>query len=269
MTRNLIKKRLAFVFLSGFALVAPAARPASAAAPCGTENLLAGKKPHMSADIKGELSLLTDGNVGPEGAEWNVPVGVIIETPTGGVTYDLGEARSLSAIVVQADANDVYKISGSMDGSPSSYKPITEIANVVAQQGHGLRTRAVEFPAMTVRYLRFGEQTGDMYYSVSEIQAFCSKPTPFPPKLKVVDIPASAPGAAPTTVGSKDGGRSFLLLAVAALGLAWLAYRTIKRAPPKPDGAGEGAAPTDAPGSSDKPPGEGGGTGPAAPGGST
>jgi hypothetical protein len=170
--------------------------------------------------------------------------------------------------VVQADANDVYKISGSMDGAPSSYKPLGEVANVVMAKGHGLRTRTVEFPAATVRYLRFGEASGDNYFSLSELQAFCTKPSPFPPALKVVDAPAAqvGQGATPTTATSKDGGRSFLLLAVAALGLAWLAYRTIKRgAAAKPPEGGASAEPP----ASEEPekPADGGGSGgPAGPG---
>jgi hypothetical protein len=259
MTRNTIFHRLAVVLLPVFGLFAAAAAPASAA-PCGTENVLAGKKPHLASDIKGNVALITDGNVGPEGAQWDAPVGVTFDQPAAAVTYDLGEARSISAVVVQADANDVYKISGSLDGAPSSYKPLGELANVVMSKGHGLRTRAVEFPASSVRYLRIGEASGDNYFSLSELQAFCTKPSPFPPALKVVDAPAAqvGQGQTATTAGSKDGGRSFLLLAVAALGLAWLAYRTIKRgAPAKPPESAGGAEPppSDEP---EKPAGEGG-----------
>ena len=270
MTRNHKFSRLAVVLLPAFSfltvigLLAATAGSASAAA-CGTDNLLAGKKPHLASDMKGDVALITDGNVGPEGAQWDAPVTVTFDQPTGAVTYDLGEARSVSAVVVQADANDVYKISGSLDGAPSSYKPLSEVTNVVSR-GHGLRTRAVEFPAATIRYLRVGEASGDNYFSFAEIAAYCKKPSPFPPTFKVVDAPAAQVGQAPppTTVTSKDGGRSFLLLAVAALGLAWLAYRTIKRGTPaKPPEGGAAEPPTatsDAADTSDKPPGEGGGS---------
>jgi hypothetical protein len=263
-------KRLGFVFFSGFALVAAGAGPASAA-PCGSENLLAGKKPQLASETKGDIALITDGAVGPEGAQWDAPVVVTFETPTSAVTYDLGEVRSISAVVVQADANDVYKISGSVDGAPSSYKPITELANVVSK-GHGLRTRAVEFASSNVRYLRLGESAGDGYFSVSEFAAYCSKPNPFPPSMKIVDAPAAqvGQGAPATAASSKDGGRSFLLLAVAALGLAWLAYRTIKRgSAAKPSDGGPAASePSASSGDPEKPAGESGSSGgPAGPGG--
>jgi hypothetical protein len=260
MTRNL----LAYSFFSAFALLAAPAGSASAA-PCGTENLLAGKKPHLASDMKGDVALITDGNVGPEGAQWDAPVTVTFDQPTGAVTYDLGEARSVSAVVVQADANDVYKVSGSVDGAPSSYKPLSDVSNVVSR-GHGLRTRALEFPATTIRYLRVGEASGDGYFSYAEIAAYCKKPSPFPPTFKIVDAPVAQVGQAPppTTATSKDGGRSFLLLAVAALGLAWLAYRTIKRGTAaKPPEGGPSEPPTaasDTADTSDKPPGEGGGS---------
>ena len=87
--------------------------------PCGTENLLAGKKPSASQAVKGDVGLVTDGTVGPEGAEWNAPVTVTLENANSSITYDLGEAREISAIVLQADANDTYKVMGSVDGSPA------------------------------------------------------------------------------------------------------------------------------------------------------
>jgi hypothetical protein len=40
-----------------------------------------------------------------------------------------------------------------------------------------------------VRFLRVGEPEGDTFYSISEFQAFCQAPSPFPPHLKVVDAP--------------------------------------------------------------------------------
>jgi len=233
----------------------------SRAASCGTENLLAGKKPSQSQDLKGDTGLLTDGTVGTEGTVWDAPVVVILQTPAAQVTYDLGEAREISAVVVQADANDTYKIRGSVDGSPASYKVLAEVANVV-DRGHGLRTRALEIPATTVRYLRFGDGSGDNYYSLSEFAAYCKKPTPFPPTMKAVE-PPPAQSAEPAVVPAKDGGRSVLLLAAVALGLAWLAYRTLSRgggAGKGGDGDGGGAT---GPGGTSDAPGSTGTTGPA------
>ena len=221
------------------AILALASLPSltAAAAPCGTENLLAGKTPSASQAVKGDLALVTNGAAGPEGADWNSPVGVTLENANSSITYDLGEAREISALVAQADANDTYKVMGSVDGSPASFKLIVELANVV-NTGHGLRTRATQVTPTTVRYLRIGDANGDAYFSLSEFQAFCKAPTPFPPGMKIVDAPpaAATDAPAPPKPGS-DTGRWALLLTAVALALAWLAYKTITR----PSG-GAGAA---------------------------
>ena len=130
---------------------------------------------------------------------------------------------------MQGDANDTYKVMGSLDGSPASYKLIVELANVVTT-GHGLRTRATAVPPTTVRYLRVGEANGDNYFSISEFGAYCKAPTPFPPGMKIVDVPPAATpdSQAPVKPGS-DTGRWALLLTAVALALAWLAYKTITR----------------------------------------
>src|ERR1041384_8219659 len=147
----------------------------AAAAPCGTENLLAGKKPTASTGVKGDVGQLTDGTVGPEGTQWDAPVTGTLENTNSSITFDLGEVRSVSAIVMQADANDTYKMMGSVDGSPASYKLLVELPNVV-NSGHGLRTRANQIAPTDVRYLRVGEANGDNYFSISELAAYCKAP---------------------------------------------------------------------------------------------
>src|SRR3954468_22483238 len=148
----------------------------AAAASCGTENLLAGKKPSASQAVKGDVGLVTDGQAGPEGADWNSPLGITLENANSSITYDLGEAREISAIVAQADANDTYKVMGSVDGSPASFKLIVELPNLV-DRGHGLRTRATKVTPTTVRYLGVGDGNGDNFFSVSEFAAYCKAPT--------------------------------------------------------------------------------------------
>ncbi len=208
----------------------PIAKPATPH--CGAEDLIAGNKPSLSQEIHGDVALITDGAVGAEGTPWDAPVGVTLGSGAGFVTYDLGQPRSISALLLQADANDTYKISGSSDGTPASYKVLAEIQNVV-DRGHGLRTRAVEIPPATVRYLRVGEANGDGFYSISELAAYCRKPSPFPPAMRTVEAP---PSQVPEAPAAPAGGRrpkhdygSVFVLAVAAGLLLWLAYRTVKR----------------------------------------
>jgi hypothetical protein len=213
----------------------------AAAAPCGTDNLLRGKKPSATQAVKGDVGLVTDGTVGPEGANWDAPVTVTLETANSSITYDLGEPTEISAVVMQGDANDTYKVTGSLDGSPASYKLLVELPNVV-DRGHGLRTRSTQVPPTTVRYLRIGDGNGDNFFSVSEFAAFCKTPTPFPPGFKVVDVPPAekTDAQAPPPPGS-DTGRWALLLTAVALALAWLAYKTITR-PAAESSDGESAA---------------------------
>jgi hypothetical protein len=155
---------------------------------CGTENLLAGKLPSSRQDISRDLHLVTDGSAAPEGAQWDAPPAVVFDTAAGSLTYDLERPTPVSAFSVQADANDTYKIWGSLDGARDSFKLLVEIDNVVGT-GHGLRTRPVTIGTTIVRYLRIGEPIGDNFYSISEFQAFCQAPSPFPPHLKIVDAP--------------------------------------------------------------------------------
>lgn len=157
---------------------------------CGTENLLAHRLPVARQDVHGDLALATDGRVAPEGAQWDAPVGVFLDTLAATLTYDLGEVRPVSSFMLQADANDTYKIFGAEVDSPSAYKLLVEVESVV-NIGHGLRTRTVTIPTTPLRFLRVGEALGDNAFSISEFQAYCHAPTPFPPKLPVVDAPAA------------------------------------------------------------------------------
>ncbi|MEO5769592.1 MAG: discoidin domain-containing protein, partial [Polyangia bacterium] len=155
---------------------------------CTTDNLLAGKRPSQLQDVRGEAGLITDGSVAPEGAQWDAPVGVVLETGASSVTYDLGQPTPITGLYLQADANDTYKVQGSLDGTPGSFKLVVEIENA-SDRGHGLRGRSVKIPAMTVRYLRVGEGVGDGFFSIAEFAVFCQVPSPFPPVMRQVQAP--------------------------------------------------------------------------------
>jgi hypothetical protein len=168
--------------------VASAAELSSPA--CGPENLLAGKLPWEARDLRGDLRLVTDQQVGPEGAQWDAPVAITFETGAGTVTYDLGQPTPVSAFVFQGDANDTYKLLGSLDTDPSSFKLLAEIENVVGT-GHGLRTRVATINPTIIRYLRLNDAQGDGFFSIGELAAYCQPPNPFPPHFKVVAAPAA------------------------------------------------------------------------------
>src|SRR6476620_7899241 len=176
------------------------ARPSAAqmsSAECGTDNLIAGRMPSAQQDAHGDVRLVTDGKIATEGAQWDTTSVVeFLDTPAGSLTFDLGVVRSVSAVLLQADANDSYKLFGATENTPSSFRLLTEIDSVVAQ-GHGLRTRPVRIEPTAVRYIRIGEPLGDNSYSIAEFQVFCAAPNPFPPNLPIVDAPAATVVAAP------------------------------------------------------------------------
>src|SRR5690349_5669202 len=81
----------------------------------GSDNLLAGMKPVQVDGVRGNPDLVTDGAVGTEGSVWDAPVAVVLERTSSALTYDLGQPRTIGAVYVQADANDTYEVSGSLD----------------------------------------------------------------------------------------------------------------------------------------------------------
>src|SRR5262245_18694383 len=191
---------------------------------CGSENLLAGKLPAEQRDLSGNPALVTDGAVVRDGASWDAPAAVRLEGGGASITYDLGKPTAVSAIHLQADANDVYKISGSLDGRPGTFKLLVEAPNVV-ERGHGMRTRSLQFAPATVRYVRVGEADGDGAFSISELAAYCKAPTPFPPAMRVVDapmvvqsgsaVPAAVPAAPPVRpIGPLEIGLAFAIVLV-------------------------------------------------------
>jgi len=165
---------------------------------CDDRNLLAGRLPSQWQDIRGRLALLTDEAIAPEGAQWDAPVGVLLDTAAASVTYDLQRPTAIAAVYVQADVNDTYQIQGSLDGTPGSFKQLVEIDSV-PERGHGLRARSVQLPPVVVRFLRVGEATGDGFYSIAEIAAYCRVPSAFPPVMRQVDAAPAVVPARPWT----------------------------------------------------------------------
>src|SRR5438477_786534 len=188
-----------FIFLPlvlSLAAAAPAAAQVSSAE-CNADNLLANRQPVGRQDVHGDGRLVTDGKAAPEGAQWDAPgTGMFLDTPAGSLTYDLGRVRSVSTLLLQADANHTYKIFGAIEDKPSAYKLLTEVDSAV-NIGHGLRTRPVHIDPTAVRYIKIGEPLGDGSYSISEFQAYCQQPNPFPPKLPTVDAPPATVVTAP------------------------------------------------------------------------
>ncbi len=167
-------------------------------------------------DIRGQTNLVTDGTAAVEGTLWNAPLAVVLESQVAQLTYDIGTVVPLAAVFVQADANDTYTVSGSVDGK--DFRPLGQIG--IAVGVHGLRSRPLGLGGVLVRYLRFGPSEGDGSYSLSELQAFCQLPTPFPPKLPTKSAQmAQVPTGILTYWNDQTSARWELMLAALGLGL--------------------------------------------------
>ena len=220
------RARTAFRVFLGLCLLlfaAPAAaQPDAGTAPsaCDTRNLLSGKLPVDQQNLTGEPLHLTDGTVDAEGAEWDAPTTVTM-SGSGSVTYDLGAPTPVSSLFIQADGNDVYRVSGSLERAPESFRALAELPNV-RDRGHGLRSRTVAFVPVTVRYLRVSEGPGDGAFSMAELAAYCHAPAPFPPAFKLVSSQqarAAASDAGPKLplLPEEEPARTPLLVAAALL----------------------------------------------------
>jgi spermidine synthase len=222
---------------------------ASAEPDCGTDNLLAGKAPAEQQEITGNLSLVTDGAIGVEGTRWDAPLAVTFFSSFASLTYDLGRTRTVSALYIQADANDTYRILGSTDGAPGSFRLLTTAEDAFAR-GHGLRDRAIRITPTLVRYLRVGEANGDGRFSISEFAAYCKVPSPFPPAMKAVDAPLVETPRAPekTTLPEETDANTLLLLlaaVMAALGAGRMLWGRRSPTPRAPEKAPPDVAPAD------------------------
>ena len=182
-----------FLMLANGAVALAAGQTTTVSAPeCDSTNLLAGRMPSAHTEISGDAALVTDGIVAPEGDVWDAPTAVKLADSSASITFDLGRPHKLSALYLQADANDTYEIGGSLDGQPGSFRVLADVANVV-DRGPGLRARAVRIEPATVRYLRIGDAAGDGFYSISELAAYCLAPIPFPPVMRTaMDAPPVA-----------------------------------------------------------------------------
>jgi hypothetical protein len=197
---------------------APPAELAGAAA-CPPTSLLAGSLATVARQAEGSSSRLTDFEVASEGGRWNSALAVQLLPQATRLTFDLGVVRTLRSLLIQADANDTYLVEGSVDGQ--LFTALAEVPRLSGQEG--LRTRAMRLPGSTVRFLRLSSSSGDGRASISEVQAFCTEPGAWEPRLKVID---TAEASARPARGWRwnDTSSRWWELALAFLGLALLLW---------------------------------------------
>jgi hypothetical protein len=119
---------------------------------------------------------LTDGRLAPEGDPVTSTAASSMKGLRPYVEWDLGEPTGLVAGAVQADNNDTYRISISLDGK--EYAPLWTLDPA---KEPGLRERVTRNLEGTGRYVRFEALSGDQTYAASEVRLYREVPTVWPP----------------------------------------------------------------------------------------
>jgi len=119
-----------------------------------------------SSGARGDVANLVDGATDLEGAHWDVPGSVLLDTTQSSITLAL-PGRDLKELVVTADGNDSYWVEGSADGA--RFERVGAIPNPSL---FGLRTRRIAFERPRPwSYVRIGPEAGDGLYSLRHVAA--------------------------------------------------------------------------------------------------
>jgi len=214
------KRSFANPWLMGLALACLAAVTARAQPECPEGNLLHGHVAVEQHGTFGDAARATDHFVGPEGARWNGPQAVTLDDSKSFITWDLRRTVPLQYLVAQADGDDSYELWSSLDGK--KFQPLWQLAGA---QGDGLRLRTSRLnEKVEARFLRFGGPQGDGSYSLAELQVFCARPKPFPPKIP--EFSTTPPPDPKKPFWNNDSSARWELI-LALLGLALLLWQQL------------------------------------------
>ncbi|MDP1824706.1 MAG: hypothetical protein Q8L48_15735 [Archangium sp.] len=143
----------------------------------------------MRSDGCPNFARLADGVASTDGDVWDSPRAALIAL--GGVLeWDLGAVEHVSAMRIQADNNDRYILSGSLDGATWStiwIAPIVELP--------GVQTRTSPEFDTQVRFLRLTAEGGDSMYSATELELFDSQAALLGAQLERIAPPPPPPPA--------------------------------------------------------------------------
>jgi len=187
-----------FLFFAGL-MCLPVSAAAGDRPACTGRNLLRGARVIGAVMVEGDPGRVLDGELTPEGAPWRGPQAAVLGSPEARLTLDLGQTRPVSHLLVQADANDVYLLEGSLDGR--RWSPVWRVPSLEPLEGTRSRLARLS-AARPVRYLRLSVARGDGRYSVAEVRAYCRQPRQWPPP--------SLAAMAPLTLGTDRGAPALL-----------------------------------------------------------
>jgi hypothetical protein len=170
---------------------APASPADASVATTGAGNLLR-RATLTKSEGAPNAARMADGIAPTDGALWDTPDTAVLAA-RGVVEWDLGMVRPISAARIQADNNDSYIVSVSVDGV--TWGPLW-IGKPV--DSPGMQTRTSDPLAARARYVRLTAEGGDSMYSVGEFELFETvedlvgaqlKRIPLPPPPKPVPPP--------------------------------------------------------------------------------
>jgi hypothetical protein len=165
------------LLLCFFALFLASAR----AIACPAGNLLEDRAVTSSRGVE-RPALLTDGVLTVDGDDAKSPVGAAMSGLRPYAEWDLGEPTTLVAAAVQADNNDVYRLTTSLDGH--AYEPAWVVGAVADA---GLRERLTRELHVVARFVRFEAVSGDSVKAATEVRVYCAMPAQWPPSRLVRD----------------------------------------------------------------------------------
>ena len=193
----------------------------------------------MRSDGCPNFARLADGVASTDGDVWDSPRAALIAL--GGVLeWDLGTVEHVSAMRIQADNNDRYILSGSMDGVAWTtiwIAPIVELPGVQTRTSPEFNTQ--------VRFLRLTAEGGDSMYSATELELFDSQAALLGAQLERIAPPPPPP---PAPAPPFDSGW-LVVFGVTGVIIAYVRWaiarnrRAAMQAPPSPrggEGGGEG-----------------------------
>lgn len=184
-----------------------------ASVPATRQSLLRSAKVTRS-DGCPHVARLADGIASTDGDVWDSPRAAVFAA--GGVLeWDLGAVEPIAFARIQADNNDRYVVSGSLDGA--AWTPVW-VAQPVELPGVQTRT-SPQLPAQA-RYLRLTAEGGDSMYSVAELELFDSKEALDGAKLQRISPPPAPPPPPPPPF---DSGW-LVVLGVTGLGVVYVQW---------------------------------------------
>lgn len=132
---------------------------------------------------------MADGVASTDGDVWDSPRAALLAAG-GAVEWDLGTVERVAALRIQADNNDRYVLSGSIDGA--RWTPIW-IAQPVELPG--VQTRTSPELSTETRFLRLTAEGGDSMYSIAELELFDTQAALLGAQLERIAPPPPPPPA--------------------------------------------------------------------------